>query len=129
LQRIKRYLAGLSMGRLILWFYFIWYLVVVIRYPDADAHLWLTAIGISSIIGTALWINTTRSGKTRVDLEPWPIARLYLFPFCVSSFAALVKGRGFFLIFSPNMLDMEVALALCAALSITVFVLKQKKKG
>jgi hypothetical protein len=42
--------------------------------------------------------------------------RLFVTPFCVSSFAALVKGRGFILIFSPDWREMAVAAAICLVL-------------
>jgi hypothetical protein len=113
---LLRYLAGLSAGRLVLWCYFIWYLVVVVRYFDASPWLWLTSLGLSLIIGTALLINTTRSGSQRVRLEPWPTFRLFLIPFCVSSFSALVKSRGFIAIFSPHWGELATAIGLCAAL-------------
>jgi hypothetical protein len=43
-----------------------------------------------------------RLRNSRLRLEPWPTFRLFVTPFCVSSFAALVKGQGFILIFSPK---------------------------
>ena len=113
-SRLVDYFANLSAGRLILWCYFIWYLVVLVRYFDPSPRLWLTALGLSLIIGIALLINTTRSGTGgRVRLEAWPIFRLFLTPFCVSSFAALVKSRGFILIFSPHLGEMLTAVVLC----------------
>jgi hypothetical protein len=115
-KRPIRYLATLSLGRLFLWFYFIWYLVVLARYFDPNPRLWLTSLGLSVIIGAALLINTTRSGTRRVQLEAWPTFRLFLTPFCVSSFAALVKGRNFFLIFSPRIGELLFALAACGLL-------------
>jgi hypothetical protein len=111
-----RYLARLSAGRFILWGYFLWWVVVLVRYFDPSPQLWLTSLGVSLIIGTALYINTSLSGTTRLRLEPWPTFRLFLTPFCVSSFAALVKGRGFFLIFSPRWEELAVAIAVWAAL-------------
>src|SRR6476659_4557190 len=110
-----RYLANLSSSRLILWCYLVWYLVVLVRYFDPSPRLWLTSLGLSGIIGVALYLSTI-SGSNRVKLGFWPIFRLFLMPFCVSSFAALVKGRGFVLIFSPKWSDNLVALGLCALL-------------
>src|SRR4051794_30645225 len=107
-RRLWRYLANLSAGRLILWCYFIWYLVVLVRYFDSSRQVWLTAFGLSLIIGTALLINTTVSGKNRVKLEPWPTFRLFVTPFCVSSFSMLIKNRGFILIFSPKLNELLV---------------------
>ena len=111
-----RYLGQLTVGRFILWGYFLWWIVVLVRYFDPHPQLWLTTLGLSVIIGAALYINTSHSGTTRVHLEPWPIFRLFLTPFCVSSFAALVKGRGFFLIFSPDWRELAVTLAAWASL-------------
>src|SRR5687768_18140294 len=95
-SRLIDYLANLSAGRFVLWCYFIWWAVVLVRYFDPRPAIWLTSLGLSVIIGVALLINTTASGSARVRLEPWPTFRLFLTPFCVSSFAALVKDRGFF---------------------------------
>ena len=121
IRRPLHYLATLSVGRMFLWFYFIWYLLVLVRYFDPNPRLWLTSLGLSVIIGAALLINTTRSGKRRVQLERWPTFRLFLTPFCVSSFAALVKGRNFFLIFSPRIGELLVACAICGVLWGMVF--------
>ena len=110
------YLAELSAGRFMLWCYFVWYCVVLVRYFDPTPGLWVTSLGLSGIIGAALLVNTTMSGRTRVRLEPWPTFRLFVIPFCVSSFAALVKDRGFVLIFSPDWREFAVAMAVCVAL-------------
>src|SRR5207248_2307593 len=115
---LMRYLRTLNKSRLILWCYFIWYLVVLVRYFDPNPLLWLTSLGVSLIIGAALVINTTRSGSRRVRLEGWPTFRLFLIPFCVSSFAALVKGHHFILIFSRRWEELLTAAALCAALCL-----------
>jgi len=118
------YLARLSMGRLILWCYFIWYLVVLVRYFDPNWRIWLTSVALSGIIGVALLINTTRTGRSRVEQEPWPIFRLFVTPFCVSSFSALVKGKNFWLIFSPRQSDLLLGVALIAAFGGAVLVAK-----
>lgn len=122
-----KYLAGLSVGRFILWCYFIYWLVIAVRYFDPNIWLWLTSLGLSLIIGVALFINAAASGRTRVRLEAWPTFRLFLTPFCVSSFAALVKGHGFFVIFSPRWTDSAIAAALCAALAIAWRVFRQRE--
>src|SRR4051812_15874030 len=92
-SRLMHYLTHLSAGRFILWCYFIWWGVVLVRYFDPRPGIWMTSLGLSIIIGFALLINTTASGRSRVRLEPWPTFRLFLTPFCVSSFAALVKDK------------------------------------
>ena len=122
-----RYLTNLSTGRLILWCYFIWYAVVLVRYFDASARLWLTSLGLSLIIGFALYVSTARTGANNVKLERWQVFRLFLMPFCVSSFSALVKGRGFVLIFSPKPGEILAAAGICALLCVTVLVLLKQR--
>ena len=107
------YLATLSLGRRVLWTYFIWYLFYVARYMELDVKPWLTAAGLSVLIGAALWINAAASGSRPVQLERWPIIRMFLFPFCVSSFSAMVKGRGFLFIFSPRLSENLAAAGCC----------------
>ena len=123
-----RYLSNLSNGRLILWCYFIWYCVVLVRYFDSSVRLWLTSLGLSLIIGFALFISTTAASANKVKLDFWQTFRLFLMPFCVSSFSALVKGRGFVLIFSPKLMEIGIAAGLCALLCIVVLVLRGRKK-
>jgi hypothetical protein len=126
-MRLRRYLANLSTGRLILWCYLIWYLVVLVRYFDANPRIWLTSLGLSGIIGFALYLSTAGSGTTRVKLDRWQLFRLFLMPFCVSSFAALVKDRGFILIFSPRPAEILTAVVLCAVLCGVVLLFKRCK--
>jgi len=106
-------LAKLSPGRAILWCYLIWYLAMGALHFDASPRLWLTSAGLGLIIGFALTLSVSSSvGSTRPDR--WQQFRLYLMPFCVSSFSALVKDQGFILIFSPKMAENGLAVALCA---------------
>jgi hypothetical protein len=100
-----RYLRGLNTPRIILWSYLLWYLWVLARHFDASPSLWINSLGISAIIGTGLYLSTSFAGTTRTRLEPWQVFRLYLMPLCVSSFAALIKGKGFVLIFHPTLRD------------------------
>ena len=67
-------------------------------YFDPNPQLWLNALGICGVIGTALGLSVDRS-------SPWQTFRLYLMPFAVSSFAALIKERGFMVIFSPQLTE------------------------
>ncbi len=99
-----------------MWCYFIWWSAVLVRHFDPSPRLWLNSLGLSVIIGLALYVNTTASGMNRVRLEPWPVFRLFLIPFCVSSFAALIKGRDFILVFSPQWTESAPAAVLCATL-------------
>lgn len=119
------YFARLSAGRIVLWCYLIWYLFFVARYFDASAALWLTSLGLSAIIGVALVIS---SWKGREGLERWQTIRLFLMPFCVSSFAALVKGRGFVLVFSPRLRENLAALGCCALFCALVAAAKRLRR-
>ncbi len=116
-----RYLAKLSPGRMVLWCYLLWYIFFASRYFERSANLWLTSVGISAIVGVALLLSTTTSGHR---LGFWPTFRLFLMPFCVSSFSALVKGRGFFLVFSPSRWENAAALGGCVAFVLLVLALK-----
>ena len=115
-----KYFANLSAGRTVLWCYLIWYLFFVSRYFDRSPNLWLTSAGISCIIGIALIISTW---DANARLKGWALFRLFLMPFCVSSFSALVKGRGFILIFSSRMQENAIALAMCSAFCAFIAIL------
>jgi hypothetical protein len=108
-----RYFARLSPGRIVLWCYLLWYLFFAVRCFDSSRDVWLTALGVSAIVGIGLLISTRAGNPGRPGF--WPAARLFMIPFCVASFSALVKGRGFFLIFSPRLSEDYFALGLCAA--------------
>jgi hypothetical protein len=120
-----RYIQRLTTGRIILWCYLAWYLVILFRYFDPAPRLWLTSIGLSAIIGIALVISTRSSSQGTMKLDGWQIFRLFLMPFCVSSFSALVKGKGFILIFSPRTNENLIALAACAAVLLFVWAIKR----
>lgn len=109
------YLARLNIAQRVLWCYLIWYLEVIARYFDPNLRLWLSSVGISSIVGTGLYLSTAHAGAVRTYLSKWQVMRLYVTPFCVSSFAALIKDRGFILIFHPTLSANLHALTACGA--------------
>jgi hypothetical protein len=113
---LLRYLAELTPPRMVLWCYLIWYGFVSTRYFDPSVGLWLSSLGISAIIGTGLYLSTAYGGRTRTRLETWQVLRLFIMPFCVSSFAALIKGQGFFLVFHPTLSGNLIPLLACALL-------------
>ena len=119
------YLRNLTIGRMILWCYFIWYLVVLVRYFDSSPRIWLTSLGLAAIIGTALYISSTAHGN---KLQPWQIIRLFMMPFFVSSFSALVKGKQFVLIFSPDPKEILLAIGLCVLFVAVVWSVKRMGK-
>jgi hypothetical protein len=51
-----------------------------------------------------------------------------MMPFCVSSFAALVKGQGFVLVFSRRWQDLAWGFGLCAAFCAVTFAVKATRR-
>ncbi len=107
---MTRYITELQPAMLVLWCYLVWYVAIVIQYFDRSINLWLSSMGISALIGFAL--NLAASQKGRVP-DRWVIFRLYLFPFCVSSYSALIKGKGFFLLFPTEPKPLLAGVASC----------------
>lgn len=117
------YLRGLSAPKTLLWCYLCWYAFAVFRYFEPNPRLWASSLGLSAIIGTGLYFSTAHADPARRTLGFWPVFRFYLMPFCVSSFSALIRGKGFILIFHPTVRDNAEALALCAGFcSVVLFV-------
>ncbi len=119
-----RYLANLTASRIVLWCYLLWYLFFCARYFDRKPGLWLTSIGISLIVGVALLLSTWHP---KARFLSWTTFRLFLMPFCVSSFSALVKDRHFTLVFAPRPWENICALALCALFCAAVWSAKLKR--
>ena len=61
-------------------------------------------------------------------LDGWQIFRLYLMPFCVSSFAALVKDAGYILVFPPTLHENLVGLGLIIVFIAVVFALRALRR-
>lgn len=120
-----RYFSRLGNGRVVLWSYLIWYLVTVFTHFDPRPRLWLTSLGLSGIIGAALWISTRSSSTGVTELDHWQIARLFMMPFCVSSFAALVKDAGYVLVFPPSVALNAIASGLIAMFVAVVLTLRR----
>ena len=124
LTALRGYLAHLTPGRIALWCYAIWYVVNVWNHFDPSPRLWVTSVGLSAIIGIALLLSTTSSSTGKTKLDRWQIFRLFLMPFCVSSFAALVKDAGYILIFPPSLKETLIGLSSIAALLGLVWMVK-----
>lgn len=119
---VTRYFACLGVGKTVLWCYLIWYLVTIFNHFDPAPRIWLNALGLSLVIGTALVLSVNPQGFR--NLDPWPTFRLFLMPFCVSSFSQTIKGQGFLVILSPHATEILASLVLCAAFVLLVNVLK-----
>lgn len=128
---IVRYFGTLPIGRLILWCYLCWYLAVVSMHFDGSPKLWLSSLGMSGIIGIALLLSTRdaipdakrEEGNKQPDQkgkkqDGWTVFRLFLMPFCVSSYAALIKGKPFFMIFPLRTQELFAACGACVGFVI-----------
>jgi hypothetical protein len=120
---VQKYLANLSAGNIALWCYLIWYLGVVSLYFDPSPAIWLNSLGIGALIGTALVLSVGGPSK----LQRWQVMRLFAMPFCVSSFSALIKGRGFVLVFPHNVTQLASLVGACCAFVLLVVAVKQFK--
>ncbi|MGV3661771.1 MAG: hypothetical protein ACO1TE_16415 [Prosthecobacter sp.] len=127
---LLRYLQNLSTGRTILWCYFIWWMLSVVNHFDASPRIWLTSLGLSGIIGAALLIST-QSGGRWVWPDRWVVFRLFLMPFCVSSFAALVKSADYVLVFPSSLRENAMGAGLITLFLLVVWAAKkaQAAKG
>ncbi len=122
-----RYLQNLSMGRIILWCYFIWWVVSITHHFDAAPRIWVTSLGLSGIIGAALILSTRSSSGAVTKMDPWVVFRLFLMPFCVSSFAALVKDAGYVLVFPPSFRENAIGLGIIVVFLLAVRSVKKLK--
>jgi hypothetical protein len=118
-----RYLANLSPGKIVLWCFLLWYLATVIHYFDPAPAIWGNALGISLIIGIALYLSVLEPGRPKPDR--WTVLRLFLMPFCVSSFSQLIKGKGFVLVFPPSLHENLISLAACAVFVLLVCIVRR----
>ncbi|MDX2216778.1 MAG: hypothetical protein SFY66_26165 [Oculatellaceae cyanobacterium bins.114] len=117
-----RYLDEIKLDKAILWCYFIWYVVIVYFYFDPAPKIWINSIGISAVIGTGLMLSVApnKTGKR----DHWQTFRLYLMPFCVSSFSALIKDQGFIVIIPAKIQETTVAVLGCVAFLLAIAVIK-----
>jgi len=106
------YFAKLKAPKLMLWCYLAWYLAILPFYFDPSPVIWLSALGIAGLIGIALIFAAKVPGQA---MDGWTRFRLFLFPFCVSSYSALIKGKEFVLLFPTEAKPLAAGIAACAA--------------
>jgi len=121
---VARYLARLPNGKLVLWCYLLWWVSTVCHHFEASWHLWLNSLGISALIGVALILSV--GGFATVLQDKWQTFRLFAMPFCVSSFSALIKDKGFWLVFPPTPAEWAVSAGLCLAFTAVVLSLRRR---
>ena len=125
MKQLIRYFSAIKLNKVVLWCYLIWYVATVYFYFDPSLKLWMDSIGISAVIGTGLLLSVS-SGKVG-ERDQWQTFRLYLMPFCVSSFSALIKGQGFIVFVSPKIEETLTSVGICALFLTFVLVLKVNK--
>lgn len=116
------YFKNLTYQKIILWCYLIWYVSIITIYFEPSVKLWASSVGISCIIGLALLLSTSQQG---VKQNIWIKIRLFLFPFCVSSYSATIKDQDFILLFPSNINHLITALFLCLIFVFMVGLLKK----
>jgi hypothetical protein len=123
MNHLANYLRNLPASRIVLWCYAAWYVSIVSMYFDPSPGIWLTAIVVSFVIGIALNLSVTR--KNGIHSERWQTIRLFLMPFCVSSYSTLIKDRDFIVIFPQDPAALEVATGSCAVFLVIVWLMKK----
>ncbi|HEY9629992.1 MAG TPA: hypothetical protein V6C84_22090 [Coleofasciculaceae cyanobacterium] len=123
MKGLIQYLYQIKLDKAILWCYLIWYVTIVYFYFDPTLKIWINAIGISAVIGTGLLLSVS-SGAAK---NHWQTFRLYLMPFCVSSFSSLIKDHGFFVFISPKISETIASASCCALFLSTIWVIKTVK--
>ena len=119
-----QYLYEIKLDKAILWCYLIWYVTVVCFHFDPSVKIWINSIGISAVIGTGLMLSVSSSKGER---DSWQAFRLYLMPFCVSSFSALIKDQGFIVFISPNIKETIVSVSCCVLFILVILAVKKIK--
>lgn len=123
---ILSYFTRLQPGKMILWYYLIWYVVTVYFHFDPNPKIWINALGISVVIGIALMLSVSNGQSPFAN--PWQTFRLFWMPFAVSSFSSLIKGQGYTVIFSPQLREVLFAFAACLLFTLFVAALKWRNR-
>ena len=117
-KSLLQYFAGLGRGKIVLWCYLMWYLATVLSRFDPTPRIWLNSLGISAVIGVGLLLSV--AGRSGISADRWQTFRLFLMPFCVSSFSSLTKGHGYVLVFPPRLSELLLCVGACAGFILVV---------
>ena len=120
------YFKNIDTQKIILWCYLIWYLTIITIYFEPSLKLWASSVGISFIIGFALILSTSQQG-TKQDI--WIKIRLFLFPFCVSSYSATIKDYDFILLFPSNLFHLLISVINCLLFLFPIWCIKRFYKS
>ena len=122
MKGLLKYFCDIKLDKSILWCYLIWYIVIVIFYFDPSLKIWINSLGISAVIGMGLVLSVSSGKNNRWDY--WQVFRLYLMPFCVSSFAALIKDQGFIVFISSKLIENAIAILACMTFLAAIALIK-----
>lgn len=120
------YFKNIETQKIILWCYLIWYLTIITIYFEPSLKLWASSVGISFIIGFALILSTSQQG-TKQGI--WIKIRLFLFPFCVSSYSATIKDYDFILLFPSNLFHLLITVGNCVLFLFPIWCIKRFYKS
>lgn len=123
-KRLLVYVANLSVVQMVLWCYLMWYCYFASVYFSSSYNIWLNSLGLAGFVGFAMFLSTGPCSSDRLRDCFWQTVRLFVAPFLVSSFSALVKGKGFVFIFSPKMEENAAAFILCLSLILVWFTVR-----
>lgn len=123
---VFNYLKSLRTSKIALWCYLIWYSITIINYFDANLNVWINSFGISVVIGIALMLSVADE-KNWFKIN-WQTARLFIMPFCVSSFSALIKDKNYFIIIPDNKFVLLQSIMACSVFIAAVFIIKRTNK-
>lgn len=121
---VLAYFAGARRATLLLWTYLVWYLCIVATYFDPEPRLWLNALGMSAIVGTALRLGVGLPPPGRAGA--WQLFRLYATPFCVASFAGLTRNHAFWVVFPADTRVLATSVAACSLFLLLVGLLRRR---
>lgn len=68
---LLRYFSALPSGKLALWCYLIWYLGMLALYFNPSAEIWFNSLGISLVVGYALFLSTGPGTLERFRRDVW----------------------------------------------------------
>lgn len=122
---VLSYFKNIESQKIILWCYLIWYFTIITIYFESSLKLWASSVGISFIIGFALILSTSQQG-TKQDI--WIKIRLFLFPFCVSSYSATIKDYDFILLFPSNLFHLLISVVNCLLFLFPIWCIKRYYK-
>ena len=106
-EQVKSYVREtLQVPQILLLSFFIWYLFIVISF-SSNYLVWVNAIVMAFFVGNILCLNAYMATKKEKYFEflsenRWIVVRLFLIPFCVSSYSGVAFSHGFIAAFPVN---------------------------